>query len=189
MNHFQAFPPRSFLSIIPPALKANKSQVFEGRVISETTRLNIVARKMMVWRLIMLVSALPAVASFALGGKIDGPGKPKVANAAKPADIESGAVCKRMDDADQANIASPFQLGRCTMPRHTALTRDRRLYPFMRPRLRAGATRLMATLSNGTSALSRRRWTRRLTACSPPSGWASRRALGCARTLSSRMTS
>ena len=53
---------------------------------------------------------MPAVASFALGGKIDGPGKPKAAAAA--ADVESGAVCKRMSESTEEDVSSPFELGR-----------------------------------------------------------------------------
>ena len=61
-------------------------------------------------RLILLAAALPAAASFALGGKIDGPGKPKAAAAA--ADVESGAVCKRMTDSTEDSVSTPFELGR-----------------------------------------------------------------------------
>lgn len=61
-------------------------------------------------RLILLAAALPAAASFALGGKIDGPGKPKAAAAA--ADVESGAVCKRMTDSTEDSVSMPFELGR-----------------------------------------------------------------------------
>ena len=59
------------------------------------------------FRCIVVVAALPAAASFALGGKIDGPGKPKAA-----ADVESGAVCKRMTESTEESIARPFRAGR-----------------------------------------------------------------------------
>ena len=59
------------------------------------------------FRLIVVLAALPAEASFALGGKIDGPGKPKAA-----ADVESGAVCKRMSESTEESIARPFRAGR-----------------------------------------------------------------------------
>ena len=59
------------------------------------------------FRLIVVLAALPAAASFALGGKIDGPGKPKAA-----ADVESGAVCKRMTESTEESIARPFRAGR-----------------------------------------------------------------------------
>ena len=61
-------------------------------------------------RFILLATALPAAASFALGGKIDGPGKPKAAAAA--ADVESGAVCKRMTESTEDSVSTPFELGR-----------------------------------------------------------------------------
>ena len=61
----------------------------------------------MVMRLIVVAAMLPAAASFALGGKIDGPGKPKAA-----ADVESGAVCKRMTESTEESIARPFRAGR-----------------------------------------------------------------------------
>jgi len=59
------------------------------------------------FRCIVVVAALPAAASFALGGKIDGPGKPKAA-----ADVESGTVCKRMTESTEESIARPFRAGR-----------------------------------------------------------------------------
>ena len=61
-------------------------------------------------RFILFAAALPAAASFALGGKMDSPGKPKAAAGA--ADVESGAVCKRMTESDEETVASPFELGR-----------------------------------------------------------------------------
>ena len=63
--------------------------------------------RMMVMKLILVLAAMPAAASFALGGKIDGPGKPKAA-----ADVEPGAVCKRMTESTEESIARPFRAGR-----------------------------------------------------------------------------
>ena len=66
-----------------------------------------IAMVMTNFRFLVVAAVLPAAASFALGGKIDGPGKPKAA-----ADVESGAVCKRMTESTEESIARPFRAGR-----------------------------------------------------------------------------
>ena len=59
------------------------------------------------FRFLVVAAALPAAAGFALGGNIDGRGKLKAA-----ADVESGAVCKRMTESAEEGIARPFRAGR-----------------------------------------------------------------------------
>ena len=81
------------------------------------------------FRLIVVLAALPAAASFALGGKIDGPGKPKAA-----ADVEPGAVCKRMTESTEESIARPFRAGRLTKSTSRSHTVPRALTLTWSPR-------------------------------------------------------
>jgi hypothetical protein len=91
---------------------AHPSRVFSGKFshspLPPVQRLTTSIMKSL--RFILFAAALPAAASFALGGKMDSPGKPKAAAGA--ADVESGAVCKRMTESDEETVASPFELGR-----------------------------------------------------------------------------